>query len=73
MRMPKQDLAAFTSDLGPAFSTALTGISAKLGATAQETGPGSTTRRPSRPPRRELPRTGRSEARNRFQAPRRTY
>ncbi|MFD3997868.1 hypothetical protein [Streptomyces sp. NPDC058548] len=62
MRMPKQDLAA--------FSTALTGT-AKLGAAAaQDTGPASTTRRP---PRRELPRTGRAEARNRFQAPRRTY
>ncbi|MCX5227527.1 hypothetical protein ABZY16_02200 [Streptomyces sp. NPDC006553] len=69
MRMPKQDLAAFSSAFNSAFSTALTGT-AKLGATAQDTGPAPTTRRP---PRRELPRTARSEARHRLQAPRRTY
>ncbi|MFJ5077033.1 hypothetical protein ACIP8Z_20870 [Streptomyces sp. NPDC088553] len=66
MRMPKQDLAAFST----ALSTALTST-AKLGAAAaQDTGPTPAARRP---PRRELPRTGRGEARNRFQAPRRTY
>ncbi|MFE6063171.1 hypothetical protein [Streptomyces sp. NPDC056431] len=63
--MPKQDPAAFST----AFSTAFTGT-AKLGAAAQDTGPAPTTRRP---PPRELPRAGRSEARNRIQAPRRTY
>ncbi|MFJ5138528.1 hypothetical protein [Streptomyces sp. NPDC088707] len=63
MRTPKQDLAAFST----AFSTA---FRAELGAAARDTGPAPTTRRP---PRRELPRTGRDGARHRFQAPRRTY
>ncbi|WP_406060370.1 hypothetical protein OG462_23245 [Streptomyces sp. NBC_01077] len=77
--MPKQDPAAFrtvfSTPYGSAYSSASNSAfrTTEPGA-AQDTGPAPTTAR--RPPLRELPRTGRRgapAARNRFQAPRRTY